>query len=176
MFEKIPIASRLALDDGLLIDVFRRGEPLTRRPRSGRPPSLLFNVVAIASVRATEGLFYEYTSSYGRRSMSTTIQIDNEALLRNAIYSGFNLFAGAGFSLLAENANGARLPVGPQLKTEIVREFHVDGGPLSLSQVATILESTRAREFRDFLTDLPHERWARPIRQFRLASNASGLL
>jgi hypothetical protein len=34
MFEKIPIASRFALDDGLLIDVFRRGEAALPPPQA----------------------------------------------------------------------------------------------------------------------------------------------
>jgi hypothetical protein len=47
MFEKIPIASRSALDDGLLIDVFRGGETTQPPPKASFP---VFRVRRTATV------------------------------------------------------------------------------------------------------------------------------
>ncbi|MCU1302938.1 MAG: hypothetical protein JWQ87_3222 [Candidatus Sulfotelmatobacter sp.] len=79
--------------------------------------------------------------------------IQNELTLRAAIAGpGINLFAGAGFSVLANDKHGRSLPVGNTLKDELLAFFRmVDAKRLDLAQVCAMLEATQADAFRSFL-------------------------
>jgi len=80
------------------------------------------------------------------------MQIQNEHTFLNAVRSGINLFLGAGFSILAKNSSNKPLPLGSELVSEIMSEFRISfGGTLSLSQICTIVESTKKHELRSFL-------------------------
>ncbi|MEF3120510.1 SIR2 family protein [Kocuria flava] len=82
-----------------------------------------------------------------------TVEIENEASFLTAIRSEFNLFAGAGFSVLAQHA-GKTLPVGEQLSNELRSHFGVDlEKNLSLPQIHTIINSLRSQELDAFLRD-----------------------
>src|SRR5271157_2892660 len=72
------------------------------------------------------------------------IVIENENTFVKTLEEGLNLFLGSGFSTLAEDARGQALPLGNQLKLELVDHFGLAGSEeLSLSQICTILESDR---------------------------------
>ncbi len=79
-------------------------------------------------------------------------EIENENTLKESLKTGINLFLGSGFSVMANNHNGEALPVGGQLKQEIIKNFDLhDVGDLSLSQICTILESSKKNLLRRFL-------------------------
>ena len=78
------------------------------------------------------------------------MKIENENTFKAALNSGFNLFAGAGFSTLATDQSGTPLPTGAQLCNELVSIYQVPAG-LSLSQISTILNASRKADFESFL-------------------------
>lgn len=76
--------------------------------------------------------------------------IENEHNLLAALHNGINLFLGSGFSVMAKDAQGKVLPTGSQLREELVDHFEMPND-LALSQLATLLNSTRRADFRSFL-------------------------
>ena len=78
------------------------------------------------------------------------MNIENEHNFLAGLNSGLHLFLGAGFSIHAQDQAGRHLPIGHELQRELVEEFGVPSS-LGLSQVATLLNSTRRAEFRSFL-------------------------
>jgi len=81
-----------------------------------------------------------------------TVQVDKESLLRQHLTSGYNLFAGAGFSVLAHGRTGP-LPIGSQFAEMIRSAFGIDQNKrLTLPQVYAIAERTHPDELRDLVT------------------------
>jgi hypothetical protein len=84
--------------------------------------------------------------------LTGTVKIENEHTLRLALERGINFFLGAGFSTLARDSKNATLPLGFQLKLELIQEF---GKPelssLPLEQLCTILETTKHDALRRFV-------------------------
>lgn len=78
--------------------------------------------------------------------------IDNEHLFRQAITDGVNLFVGAGFSLLAKDANGKSLPLGDTLNRELHAYFGKNN-TLPLPQLCTILEKSNKEAFHRYLKE-----------------------
>lgn len=78
------------------------------------------------------------------------MKIENEYTLKQALQTGINLFVGAGFSVLAENSKGQKLPIGKDLALELKREFNLN--ILDLVRQSTILERTRKDDFYNYLT------------------------
>ncbi len=88
------------------------------------------------------------------------VEIQNEANFRKSVLSPLNpdqrlnLFLGAGFSALAQDGKGRRLPLGGDLARELLRRFDIQyANGMPLSQIVPIIEHTRAAELRQFLTD-----------------------
>src|ERR1700674_5864103 len=81
------------------------------------------------------------------------MQVENEDLFREALSTGLSVFLGAGFSPLANDQKGRPLPVGDQLKSELMTEFDLtDLQTLDLAQVCAVIESTHKAELRSYLT------------------------
>ena len=83
------------------------------------------------------------------------VEIELENLLKHALTHGVNLFLGAGFSVLANSADGKPLPLGSQLKSELITAFDLaeeDVQGLNLAEISAILESERRADFRRFLS------------------------
>jgi len=79
---------------------------------------------------------------------------ENLNTLKRYMESGINLFAGAGFSVLAKDGHGKPLPLGSQLLIELLERFpSVNGRNLNLSQVCAVLERTRRDEYIDFIAN-----------------------
>ena len=80
------------------------------------------------------------------------VEIENEHLFLSALHEGVNLVLGAGFSVLAEDATGTALPVGPMLKNELITRFQLsDVDELTLPQICSVIESESKEEFYCFL-------------------------
>lgn len=79
-------------------------------------------------------------------------RFDNKATFENSLRNGINLFLGAGFSVLAKNEKGERLLIGNELAEDLKKNFNITG-EFSLSQIATILESSKRQEFYQYLTE-----------------------
>lgn len=81
----------------------------------------------------------------------TMIDVENRASFLQAAHSGLNLFAGAGWSVMAKSDAGP-LPVGSILADELRREFDVDADKaLDLSQLATVIDSRNSQGLEEFL-------------------------
>ena len=82
------------------------------------------------------------------------IDIQNENSFQHALHAGMNLFAGAGFSILSKDAQGRYLPLGDSLCEELVDAFNLPFHKnTTLTQVSTILNSTKSQAFREYMTD-----------------------
>jgi len=80
------------------------------------------------------------------------IVIEHENSFQKILGDGFNLFVGAGFSTLAKDKTGKNLPIGRQLKEELIQEFRKEQyAGLDLPKLAKILESTQREAFQSFL-------------------------
>lgn len=67
--------------------------------------------------------------------------IENENSFKQALKYGVNFFVGSGFSVLAKDGDGRKLPIGHELASELVSEFKIqDAASLDLSRISTILE------------------------------------
>lgn len=78
---------------------------------------------------------------------------DNLNTLQQSLFSGINIFAGAGFSVLAKDKHKRNLPTGAGLVKELQEKFKYTTA--DLVRLSTILEKTRKDEFYRFL----HERF-----------------
>ena len=82
--------------------------------------------------------------------MKLTISLEHSLI--HALKTELNLFLGAGFSVMAQNADGRALPVGSDLHQELVTHFELKAEKsLSLDQLCTVLEASRKAELRAFL-------------------------
>jgi hypothetical protein len=86
------------------------------------------------------------------KSLITSMEIQHQNLLEQAIASGFNLFLGAGFPVLAQDRHGRRIPVGSELCKELKQHFDKKG-PYDLAQLSTILFTSKRGDFIQFLTE-----------------------
>ena len=78
------------------------------------------------------------------------MKVENENTFLAVINSGFNLFVGSGFSTLAADHRNQQLPIGSQLRDELMEIFHMPNS-LNLAQIATILNSSHKTEFQSYL-------------------------
>ena len=83
---------------------------------------------------------------------SMNLKIEYEDIFKQKLESKFNLFLGAGFSLLSANEEGKRLPLASELKEELLYKFGKEELlSLDLSKICTILQKTHKQELLDFL-------------------------
>ncbi|SDF98762.1 SIR2-like domain-containing protein [Limimonas halophila] len=82
-----------------------------------------------------------------------SLQIENENSLNAALKSNVNLFLGAGFSKLSEDANNQTLPLGSELKDELITKFGFPEhyGNLNLDQISQILRTKHDEHFMKYL-------------------------
>ncbi|WP_370677288.1 SIR2 family protein [Pleomorphomonas sp. PLEO] len=85
--------------------------------------------------------------------MTNPVNIELEHLFRNALSDGYNLFIGAGFSVLASSKSD-KLPTGGQLCERLKSKFKDLKLPqaMELPLLCTIIKSKRLEEFRDYCT------------------------
>lgn len=82
------------------------------------------------------------------------LQVAEKALLESDLTMEINLFVGAGFSTLAKNCFGKTLPVGSQLKSDIIEDFNVSHlTSLDLPSLYAIISAERRDELRNYLVE-----------------------
>ncbi len=80
------------------------------------------------------------------------MNIENENNLKAALRQDVNLFLGAGFSVLANDAEGRPLPTGGELTTELATTFSIRRSPHhTLPQICTMIEHARSTDLRTYL-------------------------
>ena len=78
--------------------------------------------------------------------------IENEATFRKAISNGFNLFTGAGFSVLAKDKDGKSLPVASTLTDELIDHFNrPELESLELDELSEVLKDGHKDNFRRYI-------------------------
>ena len=80
------------------------------------------------------------------------MNITNKNSLEQALKTGFNLFVGAGFSILAQDKNGRTLPLGNELRDELAERFS-KAKTYSLPQLSTIIQATNRQELYSYLIE-----------------------
>ncbi|XKH56937.1 SIR2 family protein [Citricoccus nitrophenolicus] len=79
------------------------------------------------------------------------IDVENSASFLQAARSGINIFAGAGWSLMAQSELGP-LPVGDMLTRELRTEFGIDpNGSLDLPQLSTVIAARNSQGLEAYL-------------------------
>lgn len=80
------------------------------------------------------------------------MKITNQNSLEHAFATGINLFVGAGFSILAHDKCGRKIPLGNALRDELASKFGKSNA-FSLAQISTILEASCKDDFQKYLTE-----------------------
>ena len=105
------------------------------------------------------------------------MRIDHENTFLEYLSSGINLFVGAGFSTEAKNRAGLKLPAGDTLSEEIIDTFDLqEYSSLDLSQLSTILESSKRDEFYNFLRNRFSVQQYDPLYQTLLSTNIKSII
>lgn len=79
------------------------------------------------------------------------MQITHKNSLEKAFLEGINLFVGAGFSILANDIDGRRLPCGNELRDELAEKFN-KARCFTLPQLSAIIQAKSAIAFDEYLT------------------------
>src|SRR5690554_6119694 len=74
------------------------------------------------------------------------MDIESKSTFERSLVEGINLFTGAGFSVLSADLQGRSLPVGDDLKKEILKEFPGAPKTLQLPQLCTLISRTKRDE------------------------------
>ncbi|KJS11160.1 MAG: hypothetical protein VR67_15595 [Peptococcaceae bacterium BRH_c8a] len=80
-------------------------------------------------------------------------KIQSVNLLKQKIKEGISLFLGSGFSVLASNSEGKKLPVGSALLKELKIKFPKINKFPDLAKASTVLEANAKQEFYNFLVN-----------------------
>lgn len=80
------------------------------------------------------------------------MKIANQNFLEHALSTGINLFVGAGFSILAHDTCGRKIPLGNALRDELSEKFGKSRA-FSLAQISTIMEVSDKDNFQKYLTE-----------------------
>ena len=67
------------------------------------------------------------------------MEIESKSTFERCLREGINIFTGAGFSLLAKDKQGRPLPIGDDLRNELLEEFPKAPKALQLPQLFTFL-------------------------------------
>ncbi len=80
------------------------------------------------------------------------IDIEFENIFKESLVNGINLFAGSGFSVLANDLDGSPLPISKQLKDELITEFSCpELKSLPLDKLSSILEANKRDDFNKYI-------------------------
>lgn len=79
------------------------------------------------------------------------MDIESRSTFERCLREGINIFTGAGFSLLANDKNGRPLPVGDQLRQEILSEFPGAPKTLQLPQLCTFISRSKKDDLEKYI-------------------------
>lgn len=79
------------------------------------------------------------------------IYIEKESTFNAKLREGINLFTGAGFSVLAFNKDGQKMPIGSELLGEMKNEFSMQNSPLGLGKLCKLLKTSQSDKYYAFL-------------------------
>lgn len=79
------------------------------------------------------------------------MDIESKSTFERSLVEGINLFTGAGFSVLSADLQGRSLPVGDDLRKEILKEFPGSPNTLQLPQLCTLISRSRRDELNRYI-------------------------
>jgi len=82
------------------------------------------------------------------------VKIENEGTFVKALENKINLFLGSGFSVLALDKNGRKLPIGQSLATELREHFDLKNmETLDLQKLCTVIKATKREQLHMYLKE-----------------------
>ncbi|MFM1692635.1 SIR2 family protein [Aeromonas salmonicida] len=79
------------------------------------------------------------------------MKIESKSTFERSLREGINIFTGAGFSVLSKDKNGRNLPVGDDLRTELLDKFPGSPKALQLPQLCTFLSRSKKDELENYI-------------------------
>src|SRR5690554_3288462 len=79
------------------------------------------------------------------------MDIESKSTFERCLVEGINIFTGAGFSLLAKDNQGRSLPVGDELRQELLSEFPGAPKTLQLPQLCTFLSRSKKADLDKYI-------------------------
>ncbi|AZD53999.1 hypothetical protein C4K19_2212 [Pseudomonas chlororaphis subsp. aurantiaca] len=79
------------------------------------------------------------------------MEIESQSTFERCLREGINIFTGAGFSLLSKDKSGRVLPVGDELRKELLTEFPSAPKALQLPQLCTFLLRSKKEELEKYI-------------------------
>lgn len=79
------------------------------------------------------------------------MDIESKSTFERCLVEGINIFTGAGFSLLAEDKQGRPLPIGDDLRQELLEEFPGSPKTLQLPQLCTFISKSRKDDLNSYI-------------------------
>lgn len=79
------------------------------------------------------------------------MEIENKNTFERCLLEGINLFTGSGFSLLSEDKSGQTLPVGDELRKELLTIFPGTPNTLELPQLCTLISRTKREKLDEYI-------------------------
>lgn len=79
------------------------------------------------------------------------MEIESQSTFERCLREGINIFTGAGFSLLSKDKTGRTLPIGDELRKELLAEFPNAPKALQLPQLCTFLLRSKKEELEKYI-------------------------
>ncbi|MGM8930093.1 SIR2 family protein [Salinicola halophyticus] len=79
------------------------------------------------------------------------MDIESKSTFERCLVEGINIFTGAGFSLLAKDKQGRSLPIGDQLRQELLSEFPASPKTLQLPQLCTFISRSKKEDLNKYI-------------------------
>ena len=99
--------------------------------------------------------YYNITASAEKLTspqVHTSMEIQNKSTFEKALSNGANLFTGAGFSCRAYDNENRQLPVGSELKEELIKYFGRESlSDLNLDELCEVLKTEQRSEFNAYI-------------------------
>lgn len=79
------------------------------------------------------------------------MDIESKKTFERALQEGINIFTGAGFSVLSSDKDGRLLPIGDDLKNELLKKFPGTPATLQLPQLCTLISKSKRDSLNDYI-------------------------
>lgn len=79
------------------------------------------------------------------------MEIESQYTFERSLREGINIFTGAGFSVLSSDINGKNLPIGDELRKEILNKFPGSPSTLQLPQLCTLISRSKRNELENYI-------------------------
>ncbi|MEQ9927155.1 SIR2 family protein [Pectobacterium brasiliense] len=85
------------------------------------------------------------------REKESFMEIESKNTFERCLREGINVFTGAGFSVLSFDKNETPLPVGDELRIELIKKFPGSPSTLKLPQLCTLISRSKRDDLNDYI-------------------------